>query len=123
MTSSKPVNIDEYIAGFPKETQALLEEIRSIIKVTAPGAEETISYDMPTFKLNGSYLVYFGGYKNHVSVYPVPREHEAFKEELSHYKGSKGTVQFPLNKPLPIDLIKRIVDFSIQTNKARQAKK
>ena len=116
MTTAKPDNIDAYIAGFPKDTQKILEQIRATIKKAAPDAEETISYAMPTFKLKGSALIYFAGYKNHISLYPAPRGNEAFKEELSAYKGGKGTVQFPLNKPMPFDLITKIVKFRVKEN-------
>ncbi|MDQ4140110.1 MAG: DUF1801 domain-containing protein, partial [Bacteroidota bacterium] len=81
------------------------------IKQAAPEAEETISYAIPTFTLKGTYLIYFAGFKNHTGIYPAPRENSAFKDELASYKGGKGTIQFPLNKPLPLDLITRIVQF------------
>ena len=125
MKTTKPVNISEYIAGFPKDTQKILKQIRTTIKKAAPGAEETISYAIPTFKLKGRHLVYFAGYKNHISLYPSPRGNEAFKKELSVYKGGKGTVQFPLDKPLPLNLITRIVKFKIKENleKAEKLKK
>ena len=125
MKTTKPVNISEYIAGFPKDTQKILKQIRTTIKKAAPGAEETISYAIPTFKLKGRHLVYFAGYKNHISLYPAPRGNEAFKKELSVYKGGKGTVQFPLDKPLPLNLITRIVKFKIKENleKAEKLKK
>ena len=117
-------NIDEYIAGFPKEIQKTLKLIRAAIKKAAPDAEETISYAIPTFTLNGHYLIYFAGYKNHVSIYPAPRGNENFKDELSQYKGGKGTVQFPLDKPIPLNLLGRIVKFRIKENlKKASAKK
>ena len=117
-------NIDEYIAGFPKEIQKTLKLIRAAIKKVAPDAEETISYAIPTFTLNGHYLIYFAGYKNHVSIYPAPRGNEDFKDELSQYKGGKGTVQFPLDKPIPLNLLGRIVKFRIKENlKKASAKK
>jgi uncharacterized protein YdhG (YjbR/CyaY superfamily) len=117
-------NIDEYIAGFPKEIQKTLKLIRETIKKAAPDAEETISYAIPTFTLNGHYLIYFAGYKNHVSIYPAPRGNEDFKDELSQYKGGKGTVQFPLDKPIPLNLLRRIVKFRIKENlKKASAKK
>lgn len=117
-------NIDEYIAGFPKEIQKTLKLIRAAIKKAAPDAEETISYAIPTFTLNGHYLIYFAGYKNHVSIYPAPRGNEDFKDELSQYKGGKGTVQFPLDKPIPLNLLGRIVKFRIKENlKKASAKK
>jgi uncharacterized protein YdhG (YjbR/CyaY superfamily) len=116
MITTKPKNIDEYIAGFTKETQKNLEQIRATIKKAAPGAEETISYAIPAITLKGSYLVYFAGFKNHISLYPAPRGNEAFKKELSAYKGGKGTVQFPLDKPMPLNLITKIVKFRIKEN-------
>ena len=123
MKTIKPKDIDEYIAGFPKETQKILEQIRATIKKAAPGAEETISYAIPAFTLKGRYLVYFAGYKNHISLYPAPRGNEAFKKELSVYKGGKGTVQFPLDKPMPLKLITKIVKFRIKKNLEEAEKK
>jgi len=114
-----PPNIDQYIAGFPVEVQALLQKIRMTIHQAAPGAEETISYQIPAFTLKGSYLIYFAAYKKHIGLYPAPRGSEEFKEELSAYAGGKGTVQFPLDKPIPLGLIKRIVKFRIKKNRER----
>lgn len=115
MPSSRPTfsTIDEYIAAFPADVQKILQKIRKTIKKAVPKAEETISYQIPTIKLNGKYLIYFAGFAKHVSVYPAPREAAEFKEELASYKGGKGTVQFPLDKPIPYDLITRIVKFKI----------
>ena len=113
-----PRTIDEYIAGFPPEIQQLLEQIRTTIRAAAPDAEETISYQMPTFRLQGN-LVHFAAFKNHIGFYPTPTGIEEFKEELSAYKGSKGAVQFPLDKPMPLDLIRRIVLFRVQENLAK----
>jgi len=123
MITTKPKNIDEYIAGFTKDTQKFLEQIRATIKKAAPGAEETISYSIPAITLKGSYLVYFAGFKNHISLYPAPRGNEAFKKELSAYKGGKGTVQFPLDKPMPLNLITKIVKFRIKENIRKAEKK
>lgn len=109
-------SIDEYIAGFPVETQKALAELRALIKATAPGATETISYAIPTFDLNGRHLVHFAGYAKHVGFYPIPNGIEAFKEELKPYKQGKGSVQFPLGQPLPADLIRRIVEFRVHEN-------
>jgi uncharacterized protein YdhG (YjbR/CyaY superfamily) len=121
MSANKPKTIDEYIAGFPRETQALLEEIRKTIREAAPEAEETISYDMPTFTLGGSYLIYFAGWKKHIALYPVSGKLlDELGEELSKYKGSKGSVHFPLNKPMPLDLITRIVKIRLQEKPASQ---
>jgi len=107
--------IDDYIAKFPKETRDLMEELRQLIKEAAPEAEETISYGIPTFKINGKALVYFGAWKNHVGFYTGISAIEAFKEELNPYRQAKGTIQFPLNKPIPHDLVKKIVKFKIKT--------
>jgi len=111
-----PKNVEEYIANFPPETQTILEQVRAIIKKTAPAAEENISYAMPAYKLNEKPLVYFAGYKNHLGFYATPTGHEAFKEDLSVYKQGKGSVQFPLNKPMPLDLIERITKFRVEEN-------
>jgi uncharacterized protein YdhG (YjbR/CyaY superfamily) len=120
-TASK--NIDEYIAGFPHDVQEILEKIRTTIRKAAPEAEETISYQMPTFTLKGKYLIYFAAYKKHVGLYPAPRGNAEFNEELSVYKAGKGTVRFPLDKPIPFDLISKIVKFRAKENLERaQAK-
>lgn len=119
---NKPENIDSYIAGFPEQTRELLQQVRSIIRKTAPGAVEVISYSMPAFKLNGI-LVWFAGYKNHIGFYPKTSVILAFKEELSGYKCSKGTVQFPLDKPLPARLITKIVEFRVNENLAKSKNK
>src|SRR5262245_57409998 len=110
-----PKDIDEYIAGFPKDVQAILKKIRATIRKAAPGAAEKISYLMPAFTQDGD-LVYFAAYKKHIAIYPAPRESEQFKKELVNYGGGKGTVQFPLDKPVPFDLISRIVKFRIREN-------
>ena len=112
-----PKNVDHYIAAFPPDVQTILEKIRALIKKTARGAEETISYGIPTFKVNGHAFIYFAGFKKHVSVYPAPRGDAAFKAELKDYAGGKGTVQFPLNEPIPYDLIRRIVKFRMSEAK------
>jgi uncharacterized protein YdhG (YjbR/CyaY superfamily) len=121
---NKTTTIDEYIAGFPGDVQKILQEVREVIKKTAPEAEEAISYGIPTFKLKGN-LVHFGGFKNHIGFYPAPRGLEKFKEELSAYEGSKGTVKFPLDKPIPYDLIRKIVAYRVQDNleKAEEKRK
>src|SRR3989442_1617369 len=106
-------DIDEYIAGFPNDVQEILEKIRRTNRKTAPDAEETISYQIPTLTLKGKYLVYFAAYKKHIGLYPAPRGIEKFKKELSVYAGGKGTVRFPLDKPMPFDLIERIVKFRV----------
>jgi uncharacterized protein YdhG (YjbR/CyaY superfamily) len=109
-------NIDEYIALFPKETQILLKKMRATIREVAPAAEEAIKYQMPTFVLKGINLVHFAAFKNHIGFYPVPTGIEKFKKELSAYKTSKGAVQFPLDKPLPLDLIRKVVKFRVAEN-------
>ncbi len=101
--------IDEYIRTFPEEVQAELEKMKKAIQEAAPEATEAIRYQMPTFRLNGKNLVYFAAFKNHIGFYPVPSGIEAFKKELSIYKQGKGSVQFPLDKPVPYELVKKIV--------------
>jgi len=118
MQTKTPKDIDEYIAGFPTDVQKLLKKVRSTIKKAAPRAEEGISYKIPTFYEDG-YLIYFAGYKNHISVYPAPRGVDKFKKELAAYDGGKGTVKFPLDKPIPFDLIARIVKFRLEQNSER----
>ena len=113
-----PKTIDEYIAGFPKDVQAILQRIRMTIREAAPDAEEKISYQMPTFTLKGN-LVHFAAFKNHIGFYPIPSGIEEFKEELSAYQQGKGSVQFPLDKPIPYDLISRIVKFRVKENLAK----
>ena len=118
----KPRNIDEYVAGFPDDVQGLLEKVRMTIRKAAPGAEETIKYQIPTFTLKGN-LVHFGGFKNHIGFYPTSRGIEKFKKELSVYKGAKGSVQFPLDKPIPYRLISRIVKFRVKASLERAESK
>ena len=117
MKKGKPVskNIDEYIADFPKDVQKLLQQLRSTIKKAAPKAEEKIAYGIPTFTLNGN-LVHFGDYKTHIGFYPTPSGLEAFEKVLAPYVTGKGTAQFPLDKPLPLDLITQIVNFRVMKN-------
>ncbi|HVO76173.1 MAG TPA: DUF1801 domain-containing protein [Ignavibacteriaceae bacterium] len=110
--------IDEYIKAFPEDMQKILRKIRETIKETAPGAEETISYQIPTFKLNGN-LVHFAGYKNHIGFYPAPSGTEAFKKEIAVYRSGKGSIQFPLNRPIPLSLIKKIVKYRVKENLAK----
>jgi uncharacterized protein YdhG (YjbR/CyaY superfamily) len=117
-----PANIDEYIAGFPKDVQLILQKIRETIKRAAPDAVEAISYQMPTFKLHGN-LVHFAGYTHHIGFYPVPSGIEKFKAELSVYKQGKGSVQFPLDQPIPYDLITRIVKYRVEENMKKAAGK
>jgi uncharacterized protein YdhG (YjbR/CyaY superfamily) len=108
-------SIDEYIAAFPNETQKILKELRAAIQSAAPNAAEKISYQMPTFYLYGN-LVHFAAYENHIGFYPAPSGIEAFKDKLSAYKGAKGSVQFPLSQPLPLNLIRKIVKFRVAEN-------
>jgi uncharacterized protein YdhG (YjbR/CyaY superfamily) len=115
MNTTKPNKVSEYIEDFPIATQALLNQLRAVIKKAAPDAEEIISYQMPAYKYNGP-LVYFAGYKNHIGFYPTPQGITAFKKELSVYKGSKGAVQFPLDEKLPLDLITKIVKYRVKQN-------
>ncbi len=110
--------IDEYIASFPKDVQVILEKFRQAIKDAAPEAEEAISYRMPAFKQNGI-LVWFAAFKNHIGFYPKISSIEEFKDKLSAYQTSKGTIQFPINKPIPFDLIKEIVRFRVKENSNR----
>ena len=110
--------VDRYIENFPAEVQERLEKLRTIIREVAPGAEEGFSYQMPGYKYQGP-LVYFAGYKNHIGFYPTPSAIEAFKKELSVYKGAKGSVQFPLDKPLPAELIRKIVKFKMKENEEK----
>jgi uncharacterized protein YdhG (YjbR/CyaY superfamily) len=121
-----PRNIDEYIAGFPKDIQAILEKVRATIGEAAPDATETISYQMPAFKLHGN-LVYFAAFKNHIGFYPMPKGIDVFKDELAAYASGKGSVQFPLNQPIPYDIITKIVKFraaeNLQKAKAKAKKK
>ena len=113
MRGKKPTTIDEYIASFPDDVKTLLEHMRQTIKKAAPTAEETLGYQMPTFKLNGKNLVHFAAFKHHIGFYPIPSGITAFQKELSVYIQGKGSVQFPLEKPMPYDLVKRIVLFRV----------
>jgi len=117
-----PTIIDEYIAGFPPGVREILQKIRLTIREAAPDAQETIKYRMPTFTLKGN-LVHFAAFKNHIGFYPVPSGIEAFKDELSGYVGGKGSVRFPLDRPIPYDLIDKIVRFRVQENMERAAKR
>lgn len=108
--------IDEYIKTFPKDVRGILEQMRQTIRTAAPEAVEAISYQMPTFKLNGKNLVHFAAFKNHIGFYPIPSGIEAFKKELSAYKQGKGSVQFPLDKPVPYGLVEKVVRFRVKEN-------
>lgn len=123
MITSDAKNVDEYIASFPADVQKRLKIIRTAIQKVAPEAEESISYQMPAYKFHGV-LVYFAAFKNHIGFYATPSGHEAFQKELSKYKTGKGSVQFPLDQALPIDLITQIVQFKLAENLQKvQAKK
>ena len=118
MAKTNYKNIDEYIATFPKETQKILEEIRATIKAAAPEAEEKISYQMPTFFLKGN-LIHFAAFKNHIGIYPTPSGTQAFKDEISMYQGAKGSIRLPIDEPMPLELISRIVKFRVTENLAK----
>ncbi|MET0946414.1 MAG: DUF1801 domain-containing protein [Flavobacterium sp.] len=122
MDIKKPANIDEYIGAFPNDVQEILEKVRMTIQKAAPDATEKISYSMPAFEQNGI-VVYFAAFKNHIGLYALPTGHEAFKEELSQYKSGKGSVQFPFSKPMPYDLITKIVKFRVKENLEKVKKK
>jgi uncharacterized protein YdhG (YjbR/CyaY superfamily) len=117
---SRFTSTDEYIATFPKDIQKILKEVRATIKAAAPDAEEKIGYQMPAFALKGN-LVYFAALKNHIGFYPMPSGIQAFKKELSMYEGTKGAIRFPIDKPLPLKLISKIVKFRVAEN-LRKAK-
>jgi len=125
MISKTPNSIDEYILDFPDEVQALLIQVRYTIRQAAPDAEESISYGMPAYKTYGKPLVYFAGFKNHIGFYATPTGHSEFAKELSKYKQGKGSVQFPIDQPMPLDLIFQIVEFRVIENmeKAKAKKK
>ena len=115
--------IDKFIAAYPEEVQAVLNKVRATIRAAAPGAEETINYGIPTFTLNGN-LVHFSAFKTHIGFYPTPTGIEKFKKELSKYEGAKGSVKFPLDQPIPYELIEKIVKFRVKENLAKaEAKK
>jgi uncharacterized protein YdhG (YjbR/CyaY superfamily) len=115
--------IDEYIATFPAEVQPILEQVRQTIRAAAPEAQESISYQIAAFKLRGHALIYFAGYKKHIGVYPVPLDAPEFKEELAPYASGKATAQFPLNKPIPLELIHRLTLWKAQAISGQPAKR
>lgn len=125
MKIARPNNkiIDSYIKTFPKDVQSILQKIRQLIQNTAPEATEAISYGMPTFKLNGKNLVHFAAWKNHIGFYATPSGNAAFKKELSVYKGAKGSVQFPIDEPIPYTLIEKIVKFRVKETREKKQKK
>jgi uncharacterized protein YdhG (YjbR/CyaY superfamily) len=110
------MTVDEYIKSFPENVQVLLKQIRATVKENAPEAEESIAYQMPAYKTDGKPLVYFAAFKNHIGLYATPTGHAQFEKELSKYKQGKGSVRFPLDKPVPFDLIARIVRFRVEEN-------
>ena len=114
MKAVKPVSVDVYIASFAEDVQKILGQVRLTVSNAAPGAEETISYSMPAFRYKGRVIIYFAGYRNHIGFYATPSGHIEFAKELSKYKQGKGSVQFPLDKPMPLNLIARIVKFRMQ---------
>jgi uncharacterized protein YdhG (YjbR/CyaY superfamily) len=114
MDTAKPVTIDQYIATFTEDAQKALQQVRKAIQQAAPDAVETISYNMPTFKLYNKYLVHFAGYKKHIGFYALAPDTSPFKEEFSKYTTGKASVQFPLSEPMPLDLIKRIITYRIE---------
>jgi uncharacterized protein YdhG (YjbR/CyaY superfamily) len=118
-TRTKFETIDQYIASYPKNVQEILEKLRHIIKESAPMAQETINYGIPTFKLKGN-LVHFAAFKNHIGFYPTPPGIIAFKKELSSFKQAKGSVQFPIDKPIPFDIIKKIVIWRVKENLSKK---
>jgi uncharacterized protein YdhG (YjbR/CyaY superfamily) len=122
MSKSGFTDIDAYISSFPPNVQKVLQQVRRTIKKSAPKAEEAISYQMPTFKLNGN-LVHFAAWKNHIGFYPTPSGTKEFQKELSKFNGAKGSVQFPLDQPMPLDLISRIVKFRMKENELKQKTK
>jgi uncharacterized protein YdhG (YjbR/CyaY superfamily) len=121
MVTLKPRDINEYIAGFPEDIQKLLNQVRKLVKKAAPDAAETIKYAMPAFTLNGN-LVYFAAFKQHIGFYPAPSRDEQFKKALAGYKIGKGSVQFPFDKPLPAELITKIVKFRVKKNLEKAGK-
>jgi uncharacterized protein YdhG (YjbR/CyaY superfamily) len=118
MKSRVPEDIDEYIKGFPNNVQKILQKIRKTIQKAAPDATEAISYAIPTFKLNGN-LIHFAAYQNHIGLYPAPRGVDEFKNDMARYEGGKGTARFPLDEPIPYDLITRIVKYRVKKHMER----
>jgi uncharacterized protein YdhG (YjbR/CyaY superfamily) len=116
------MTVDNYIVSFPESVRVLLEQVRATIKENAPDAVESIAYQMPAYKTNGKPLVYFAAFKNHIGFYATPTGHSEFAKELSKYKQRKGSVQFPFDKPVPFDLIGRIVKFRVKENLSKKHK-
>ena len=120
---NKISSMDEYIATFPKDIQLILQKVRRTIKAAAPEAGEKISYGIPTFTLNGKYLIYFAGWKHHISIYPIPVGDDAFNQEIAQYIAGKGTLKFPIDKPLPLKLITKMVKLKVAESLSRTDKK
>ncbi len=116
-----PRGVDEYIAGYPLQVQVILRKMRKLIRELAPEAQERISYQIPSFRLNGRNLIHFAAFKNHIGLYPVPREHPKFAKQLAAYEGGKGTLRLPLDREIPYGLITKIVKFRIKENAAETA--
>lgn len=114
MSATKHLNINDYIAAQPEEVRPMLEEIRALVHKMVPDAEETIKYDMPTFMIGGKNFVYFSAFKNHIGFYPAPTHDAAFTADLQGYKTGKGSIQFPLSKPMPIPLIEKIINWRLK---------
>jgi uncharacterized protein YdhG (YjbR/CyaY superfamily) len=123
MKTAKPATVEQYIAAFPQATQKILKQVRKAIKQAAEGTDESISYGIPTYKLNGSPVVYFAGYAGHIGFYATPTGHKEFESDLAVYKQGKGSVQFPINEPMPIELITKIVLFRMKEVAAQKIKK
>ena len=121
--TSKITSIDEYIDTFPEDIQAVLHQVRKTIKTAAPKAGEKISYGIPTFTMNGKYLIYFAGWKSHISIYPIPVGDDAFNQQIAPYVSGKGTLKFPLDKPIPLKLITKIVRLKVAEHSSRTDKK
>ena len=121
-SNRRPVTVEEYIMAFSPEVQDRLRQMRTVILDTAPEAEESISYGMAGYKTNGHPLVYFAAFKNHIGLYPTPSGVESFKEELTRYKQGKGSVQFPMDQPLPLDLVRKIVLYKLEENRKASEK-
>jgi uncharacterized protein YdhG (YjbR/CyaY superfamily) len=117
--AEKFATVDDYIRSFPEDVQATLEEVRQTIRAVVPTADETISYDIPTFRLDGKYLIYFAGWKQYLSVYPVPSGDKAFERDIAPYRSGKGTLRFPFTKPIPFDLIQRLVALQVKQRGVR----
>lgn len=122
-SKAKFTTMDGYIASFPRKVQDILEKVRQTIRKAAPGAVETISYQIPTFKLNGSNLVHFAAWKDHIGFYATPSGNAAFKKELARYKVAKGSIQFPLDEPIPFDLVAKIAKFRVKETQVKKKTK